>query len=77
MQGPIAVCETVISGRHMRKLLDPVTRGLFGTNDLKAAHSKSVSSFRMILGPFGRLNHVQTDAFNRQTLTTGISEITP
>jgi hypothetical protein len=26
---------------------------------------------------FGRLNHVQTDAFNRQNRTTGISEITP
>jgi hypothetical protein len=27
--------------------------------------------------PFGRLNHVQTDAFNRQNRTTGTSEITP
>jgi DDE superfamily endonuclease len=27
--------------------------------------------------PFERLNHVQTDAFNRQNRTTGISEITP
>jgi hypothetical protein len=26
---------------------------------------------------FGRLNHAQTDAFNRQNRTTGISEITP
>jgi len=26
---------------------------------------------------FGRLNHVQTDAFNRQNRTSGISEITP
>ena len=26
---------------------------------------------------FERLNHVQTDAFNRQNRTTGISEITP
>jgi hypothetical protein len=43
-----------------------------------AAHSKSVSSYRMIRGSgFGRLNHVQTDAFNQQNRTTGISEITP
>jgi hypothetical protein len=27
--------------------------------------------------PFGRLNHVQTDAFNRQNRTIGVSEITP
>jgi hypothetical protein len=26
---------------------------------------------------FGRLNYVQTDAFNRQNRTIGISEITP
>ena len=26
---------------------------------------------------FGRLNHVQTDAFNQQNGTTGTSEITP
>jgi hypothetical protein len=42
-----------------------------------AAHSTSVSSYRMIQSSgFGRLNHVQTDAFNLQNRTAGISEIT-
>lgn len=42
-----------------------------------AAHSRSVSSYRMIRGSqFRPLNHVQTDAFNLQNRTTGISEIT-
>src|SRR5258706_7787866 len=62
--------------RTRRSSTRGMPRGLFGRNDLMAAHSKSVSSYRMIRGPFGRLNHVQTDAFNRQNRTTGISEIT-
>jgi hypothetical protein len=42
-----------------------------------AAHSTSISSCRMIQGSdCGRLNHVQTDAFNLQNRTTSISEIT-
>jgi hypothetical protein len=50
-------------------------RGLFGRNDLMAAHSKSASSYRMIRGSVLD-NHVQTDAFNRQNRTIGASEIT-
>jgi hypothetical protein len=53
-------------------------RGLFGGNDLMAAPSKSASSQRMIRdSPFGRLNRIQSDAFNRQKRTTDISGITP
>ena len=49
-------------------------RGLFGRNDLMAAHLKSASSYRMIRGSVLD-NHVQTDAFNRQTRQSALPRL--
>jgi hypothetical protein len=71
------VCrELVISGRDT-PVVNTGMRGLFGRNNLLAANSKSVSFVPcdLRLG-YGGLNHVQTDAFDPQNRTTGISEIT-
>jgi hypothetical protein len=83
-------CELVISGRDTTARFDLVEEP-FGqvarTIQIRAEAEKKRpdgSPFKVreyiphdSWSRFGRLNHVQTDAFNRQNRTIGISEINP